>query len=160
MDAYAFILAGLERINKLFNILTMQPHEITATLSQLDELAKTILTTHSNHRIFSFNGEMGAGKTTLIKALCKCLGIQNIPSSPTFAIVNEYWMPQNEPVYHFDFYRIERPEETIAIGLFEYLYSGHYCFMEWAEKIETILEEEPVKITIERIDDQTRKFTF
>ena len=134
--------------------------EIIASLSQLDELAKTIIITHPNHSIFSLNGEMGAGKTTLIKALCKCLGIQNIPSSPTFAIVNEYWTPLNEPVYHFDFYRIERPEEAVAIGLFEYLESGHYCFMEWAEKIETILEEEAVKITIERIDDQTRKFTF
>ncbi|MCL1850286.1 MAG: tRNA (adenosine(37)-N6)-threonylcarbamoyltransferase complex ATPase subunit type 1 TsaE [Bacteroidetes bacterium] len=138
----------------------MNTQETTATLNQLDELAKTILSTYPNRRIFSLNGEMGAGKTTLIKALCKCLGIQNIPSSPTFAIVNEYWTPQNEPVYHFDFYRIEKPEEAIAIGLFEYLESGHYCFMEWTENIETILDEEPVKIKIERIDDLTRKFTF
>jgi len=138
----------------------MQNQEITATLNQLDEVAKTILTTHSHHRIFSFYGEMGEGKTTLIKALCKCLNIQNIPSSPTFAIINEYWTSQNEPVYHFDFYRIERPEEAIAIGFFEYLESGHYCFMEWPEKIEAILDDERVKITIERIDDETRKFTF
>ena len=138
----------------------MQNQEITATLSQLDEVATQILNAHTAHRVFSFNGEMGAGKTTLIKALCKYLGIKNIPSSPTFAIVNEYWTPQNDPVYHFDFYRIERPEEAVAIGLFEYLETGNYCFMEWAEKIETILEEEAVKITIERIDDQTRKFTF
>jgi len=138
----------------------MYSHEITATLTQLDEVAKQILTTYSNHRVFGFYGEMGAGKTTLIKALCKYLGIQNIPSSPTFAIVNEYWTHKNEPVYHFDFYRIERPEEAIAIGFFEYLESGHYCFMEWAENIETILDEECVKINIERIDDQTRKFTF
>jgi len=138
----------------------MQNQEITATLNQLDEVAKTILATHSHHRIFSFYGEMGTGKTTLIKALCKCLNIQNIPSSPTFAIINEYWTSQNEPVYHFDFYRIERPEEAIAIGFFEYLESGHYCFMEWPEKIEAILDDERVKITIERIDDGTRKFTF
>jgi tRNA threonylcarbamoyladenosine biosynthesis protein TsaE len=130
------------------------------SLAQLDELAKKILETHADHRIFCLCGEMGAGKTTLIKALCKCLGIQNIPSSPTFAIVNEYWTPQNEPVYHFDFYRIERPEEAVAIGLFEYLESGNYCFMEWSEKIEEILDEERVKITIERMDEQTRKFTF
>jgi tRNA threonylcarbamoyladenosine biosynthesis protein TsaE len=138
----------------------MQPQEITATLNQLDEVAKKILNTHSHHRVFSFNGEMGAGKTTLIKALCKNLEIQNIPSSPTFAIVNEYWTPKNEPIYHFDFYRIERPEEAIVIGLFEYLESGHYCFMEWSENIETILDDERIKIKIERIDDQTRKFTF
>jgi tRNA threonylcarbamoyladenosine biosynthesis protein TsaE len=138
----------------------MYTQEIIANLTQLDELAKQILLKHSHHRIFCFNGEMGAGKTTLIKALCKYLGIQNIPSSPTFAIVNEYWTPQNKPVYHFDFYRIERPEEAIAIGIFEYLESGHYCFMEWSENIETILEDERVKITIERIDAQTRKFTF
>ena len=138
----------------------MQPQEIIATLDQLDELAEKILNTCPTHRIFSFNGEMGAGKTTLIKALCKCLGIKNIPSSPTFAIVNEYWAPQNEPVYHFDFYRIKRPEEAVAIGLFEYLESGHYCLMEWAEKIEVILDEEHVIINIERIDDLTRKFSY
>ncbi|MCL2291265.1 MAG: tRNA (adenosine(37)-N6)-threonylcarbamoyltransferase complex ATPase subunit type 1 TsaE [Bacteroidetes bacterium] len=138
----------------------MQTQEITATLDQLDEVARAILNTYPNHRVFSFNGEMGAGKTTLIKALCKHLNIQNIPSSPTFAIVNEYWTPRNEPVYHFDFYRIERPEEAIAIGFFEYLESGHYCFMEWSENIATILDDERVKVTIERIDDQTRKFTF
>ena len=138
----------------------MTPIETTATLSQLPEVAKKILSAYPNHRIFSFNGEMGAGKTTLIKALCKCLGIQNIPSSPTFAIVNEYWTPKNEPVYHFDFYRIERPEEAIAIGIFEYLESGNYCFMEWSENIESILDEESIKITIERIDDQTRKFIY
>jgi tRNA threonylcarbamoyladenosine biosynthesis protein TsaE len=138
----------------------MQSQEINATLDQLDEVTRAILNTYPNHRIFSFNGEMGAGKTTLIKSLCKYLNIQNIPSSPTFAIINEYWTAQNEPVYHFDFYRIERPEEAIAIGLFEYLESGHYCFMEWSENIETILDDERVKIKIERIDDQTRKFTF
>jgi tRNA threonylcarbamoyladenosine biosynthesis protein TsaE len=138
----------------------MQSQKIIATLNQLDELAKKILGKYATNRIFSLYGEMGAGKTTLIKAFCKCLGIHNIPTSPTFAIVNEYWMPQNEPVYHFDFYRIESPEEAVAIGLFEYLDSGNYCFMEWSENIETFLEEERVVIKIERIDDQTRKFTF
>jgi tRNA threonylcarbamoyladenosine biosynthesis protein TsaE len=138
----------------------LNTQEFIATLDQLDELAKKILDKHSNHRIFSLNGEMGAGKTELTKSLSKCLGIQNIPSSPTFAIVNEYWTPQNEPIYHFDFYRIERPEEAVAIGLFEYLESGHYCFMEWTENIETILDEEIIKIKIERIDAITRKFIF
>ena len=138
----------------------MQPQEITATLQQLEDVATKILKKYPNHRVFCFNGEMGAGKTTIIKALSKCLGIKNIPSSPTFAIVNEYWTPQNEPVYHFDFYRIEHPEEAVAIGLFDYLESGHYCFMEWAENIDTILDDDLIKITIERIDDQTRKFTY
>ena len=138
----------------------MHPQEIIATLPQLDEVAKKIIDTHAKHRVFSLNGEMGAGKTTLIKALCKYLEIQNIPSSPTFAIVNEYWTPKNEPVYHFDFYRIERPEEAIAIGLFEYLESGNYCFMEWSENIETILDDNRITIKIERLDDQTRKFIF
>ena len=138
----------------------MKNTEITAHISQLDIVAQTIINTYPHHRIFCFYGEMGAGKTTLIKALCKYLGIKNIPASPTFAIVNEYWTQSNEPIYHFDFYRIENQEEAIAIGVFEYLESGHYCFMEWAEKIDAILEDEQVKITIERIDDQTRKFTF
>ena len=138
----------------------MQTLEITATLSQLHKVATQILNTYPHHRIFCFEGEMGAGKTTLIKSLCKCLEIKNIPSSPTFAIINEYWTPQNEPVYHFDFYRIDHPEEAIALGLFEYLESGHYCFMEWWEKIAAILDKDQVKIKIERIDDQTRKFNF
>ena len=85
--------------------MKMTPQEIIATQSQLDEVANKILTLHQNDRVFSVNGEMGAGKTTLIKALCKILGIKNIPSSPTFSIVNEYRTPQNNPVYHFDFYR-------------------------------------------------------
>ena len=139
----------------------MYLQKIVASLAQLEEVAQKILSTHKNSRIFCFNGEMGAGKTTLIKALCKYLGIQNIPTSPTFAIVNEYYTPNNEPVYHFDFYRIEHPEEAINIGIFEYLESGNYCFMEWTEKIEEILEDEDrVEIKIERIDEQTRKFTF
>ncbi|MDR2970573.1 MAG: tRNA (adenosine(37)-N6)-threonylcarbamoyltransferase complex ATPase subunit type 1 TsaE [Bacteroidales bacterium] len=138
----------------------MPPYVITASLSQLDELAKKILEIHSNHRFFCLNGEMGSGKTTLIKALCKCLGVQNITSSPTFAIVNEYWTLKMEPVYHFDFYRIERPEEAIAIGFFEYLESGNYCFVEWSEKIEEILDEERVQITIEQMDEQIRKYIF
>ncbi|MDR0206522.1 MAG: tRNA (adenosine(37)-N6)-threonylcarbamoyltransferase complex ATPase subunit type 1 TsaE [Bacteroidales bacterium] len=138
----------------------MSSKEIIATYSQLDKVAEQILIHHQNKRIFSVSGEMGTGKTTLIKALCNILGIKNIPSSPTFSIVNEYRVPLNEPVYHFDFYRIETPKEAIAIGLYDYLESGNYCFMEWSEKIETILEEETVKIFIERIDAQTRKFTF
>ena len=136
------------------------PQETITTLAQLDDVANKILTIYSLHRIFCFYGEMGAGKTTLIKALCKCLGVQNIPSSQTFTIINEYWISSNEPVYHFDFYRIEKPEEAIAIGIFEYLESGYYCFLEWPERIENILDEEQVIIKIERIDDQTRKITF
>ena len=138
----------------------MNTQTIIASLAQLDEVAQKILTTYKNSRIFCFHGEMGAGKTTVIKALCKNLGIKNIPTSPTFAIVNEYYTPNNEPVYHFDFYRIEHPEEAINIGIFEYLESGNYCFMEWAEKIEEILEEDKVEINIERIDEQTRIITF
>jgi len=138
----------------------MPPKEIIATLSQLDDVAKKILTSYPTHRIFSLDGEMGAGKTTLIKALCKYLGIQNIPSSPTFSIVNEYWISPKELIYHFDFYRIERPEEAISIGLFEYLDSGHYCFMEWAKNIESVLDDDYVKILIEREDEHTRKIIF
>jgi tRNA threonylcarbamoyladenosine biosynthesis protein TsaE len=138
----------------------MQPRKIIATLEQLEDVAKKILNAYPHQRIFSFSGEMGAGKTTLIKALCKYLGIQNIPTSPTFSIVNEYYTAENEPIYHFDFYRMERPEEAIDIGLFEYLESGHYCFMEWSENIETVLDMERVTIEIERIDDLTRKFTY
>lgn len=139
----------------------MKPHtEIIGTQNQLEDVAKCLLSTFPKNRVFGFWGEMGAGKTTLIKAICKVLMIQNIPSSPTFAIVNEYWTERNVPVYHFDFYRIDYPEEAIAIGLFEYLESGSYCFMEWTEKVESILPEDYVRIDIERIDNETRKFIF
>lgn len=133
---------------------------IKATEEQLDQVAEAILNAHPEERVFGFYGEMGAGKTTLIKALCRSLGVRDVTSSPTFAIINEYWTEAGEPLYHFDFYRIDEPADATRVGFEEYLYSGHYCFIEWTEKVEEILQGDFVPITIERVDDNTRLFKY
>ncbi len=133
---------------------------IKATEEQLDQVAEAILKAHPEERVFGFYGEMGAGKTTLIKALCRALGVRDVTSSPTFAIINEYWTGRGEPLYHFDFYRIDEPADATRVGFEEYLYSGHYCFIEWTEKVEEILQGDFVPITIERVDDDTRLFKY
>lgn len=134
--------------------------EMTATENQLDQVAEAILNAYPEERVFGFYGEMGAGKTTLIKAICRALGVHDITSSPTFAIINEYWTDGGEPLYHFDFYRIDEPADASRVGFEEYLYSGHYCFIEWTEKVEEILQGDFVPVTIERVDDDRRLFRF
>lgn len=134
--------------------------EMTATENQLDQVAEAILKAYPEERVFGFYGEMGAGKTTLIKAICRALGVHDITSSPTFAIINEYWTDGGEPLYHFDFYRIDEPADASRVGFEEYLYSGHYCFIEWTEKVEEILQGDFVPVTIERVDDDRRLFRF
>ena len=133
---------------------------IKATENQLDQVAEAILKAHPDERVFGFYGEMGAGKTTLIKALCRALGVRDVTSSPTFTIINEYWTEAGEPLYHFDFYRIDEPADATRVGFEEYLYSGHYCFIEWTEKVEEILQGDYIPVTIERVDDDTRLFKF
>ena len=133
---------------------------IKATEEQLDQVAEAILKAHPEERVFGFYGEMGAGKTTLIKALCRALGVRDVTSSPTFAIINEYWTETGDPLYHFDFYRIDEPADATRVGFEEYLYSGHYCFIEWTEKVEEILQGDFIPVTIERVDDDTRLFKF
>ncbi len=133
---------------------------MTATENQLDQVAEAILKAYPEERVFGFYGEMGAGKTTLIKAICRALGVHDITSSPTFAIINEYWTDSGEPLYHFDFYRIDEPADASRVGFEEYLYSGHYCFVEWTEKVEEILQDDFVPVIIERVDDGRRLFRF
>ena len=134
--------------------------QITANEQQLPDVAKAIMETYPQERVFGFYGEMGTGKTTLIKEMCKILGVQDITSSPTFAIINEYWTTQDQPIYHFDFYRIDEPADASRIGFEEYLYSGHYCFIEWTEKVEEILQGDFIPVQIERVDETTRRFSF
>jgi len=117
-------------------------------LSDLPSVAQKLLQTFSDKRIFALYGEMGAGKTTLIKALCKELGVIDPVSSPTFALVYEYRTATGSPVYHFDFYRIKDEKEAIDIGVEEYFYSGNNCFLEWPEKISNLLPEETVHLQI------------
>jgi len=109
-------------------------------------------------QVFAFYGKMGAGKTTFIKAICEALGVEDVVTSPTFAIVNEY--KASQPVFHFDFYRIKNLHEAYDIGCEEYFYSGCPCFIEWPELIEELLPENTVKVCIEVNADGTRTVTF
>lgn len=128
---------------------------IVFSLDQIQEVAEQILASNPK-KIILFNGEMGVGKTTLIKQLCKSLGVQDATSSPTFSLVNEYYTSNNETVYHFDFYRLNKETEALDMGVDDYLYSGNWCFIEWSEKIENLLPEETSTITIELLADGKR----
>ncbi|UXX79575.1 tRNA (adenosine(37)-N6)-threonylcarbamoyltransferase complex ATPase subunit type 1 TsaE [Reichenbachiella carrageenanivorans] len=119
-----------------------------ADLGDIDAVAQEIIRYAGNETIWLFDGEMGAGKTTLIKAICKQLGIVDETSSPTFALVNVYADAQGEDFYHFDFYRIESEVEAVDIGADEYFYSGRPCFIEWSEKIPTLIPSKNLKISI------------
>jgi tRNA threonylcarbamoyladenosine biosynthesis protein TsaE len=106
--------------------------------------------------IVAFYGEMGAGKTTFIKAICMELGVTNVVNSPTFAIVNEYYTAYNTPIYHFDFYRLKNVEELLDIGFEEYIASGNPCLIEWPEKAENLLPERRINVFISINPDQSR----
>ncbi len=123
---------------------------------ELVGVAKNLLNYFSDKKIILFYGEMGAGKTTLIKLLCKQLGVEESTNSPTFSIVNEYLSISQKSIYHFDFYRIEKEEEVFDMGYEDYFYSGNFCFIEWPEKIPNLLPEEVVKVSIELDDDYNR----
>ncbi|MBR2380295.1 MAG: tRNA (adenosine(37)-N6)-threonylcarbamoyltransferase complex ATPase subunit type 1 TsaE, partial [Paraprevotella sp.] len=110
--------------------------------------------------VFAMYGKMGVGKTTFTKAICKCLGVEDVINSPTFAIVNEYRSDSGELIYHFDFYRIKKLEEVYDMGYEDYFYSGALCFIEWPELIEDLLPENAVKVTIEENEDGTRSILF
>ena len=126
------------------------------SLDQIKEVATQILAANPK-KIILFNGEMGVGKTTLIKQLCKNLGVQDATSSPTFSLVNEYYTSDNQIVYHFDFYRLNKETEALDMGVDDYLYSGNWCFIEWSEKIAGLLPEETSTITIELLEDGKRE---
>ena len=117
----------------------------TYTLSQIPTIAKEILSS-AKYKTLLFYGEMGTGKTTLIKELVKQLGVTEVVNSPTFSLVNEYISPKGETIYHFDFYRIENENEAYDIGIEEYFYSNHWCFVEWPEKVENLLPLDSVSI--------------
>ncbi len=131
----------------------------TYSLSEIDEVAKELLP-QINSNIVLLNGEMGAGKTTMIKALCKALKCPDVVSSPTFSLINEYRTVDHKPLYHFDCYRIENEEEAYDFGAEEYLYSGHLCLIEWSENIQSLLPENCSLVTLEKVDSTTRKITL
>lgn len=120
-------------------------------LSQLPEIATQLLKLAGEKKVFLFEAPMGAGKTTIIKALCKELGVIESITSPTFSIVNEY-IGESGPIYHFDFYRLKNEQEAYDLGYEEYFYSGNYCFVEWPQKINSLLPEDAFLIQIELID--------
>jgi len=126
------------------------------SLTQLPAIASEIISFANNSRIFLFYGEMGAGKTTLIKSLCECLGITEPVTSPTFSIVNEYAGARNK-IYHFDFYRLKDQTEALDMGYEEYFYSDAYCFIEWPEKIPDLLPEHYLGIHIKVLGDDSRQ---
>lgn len=130
------------------------------TESELPQVAAQLLEAWPDDRVFAFDGEMGAGKTTFIKVLCETLGVQQVTNSPTFAIVNEYVAGNGEPIYHFDFYRITSIDEAYQIGFEDYLYSDCYCFIEWPDKVAALLDEQVVRVKIEVLADGSRQFTF
>lgn len=127
-----------------------------ANLSELPDAAAHVLAAAGERRVLLFYGEMGAGKTTLIKALCAQLGVADATSSPTFAIVNEYTSPRG-PVYHFDFYRIKSEQEAFDLGYEDYFYSDSYCFVEWPEKIAGLLPSDAISIQITVQPDGSRR---
>ncbi|MFN3999207.1 tRNA (adenosine(37)-N6)-threonylcarbamoyltransferase complex ATPase subunit type 1 TsaE [Algoriphagus sp.] len=126
-------------------------------LEQIEDAALQIIAFAGDEKIWVFQGQMGAGKTTLIKALSKKMEVLDQVSSPTFGIVNEYDRKSGLKIYHFDFYRLDQPAEALDIGIEEYFYSGNYCWIEWAEKIEAYLPDEflLIKITINSNLDRT-----
>ena len=113
---------------------------------ELDEIAKAIVEVFENEKKIVFFGEMGVGKTTLIQSICKVLNVQDVVTSPTFSVVNEYQNKDGNSLYHFDFYRIKNQEELFDLGLEEYIYSDNYCFIEWPEKAEGLLSDNFIQV--------------
>lgn len=133
--------------------------EITFSLENIHTAARQILDAKPN-KIVLFYGEMGAGKTTLIKALAKTLGVAGATSSPTFSLVNEYQTDDGQTVYHFDMYRLKSETEAYDMGMDEYLYSGQWCFIEWAEKIPTLIPREHSTIRIKALANGKRELSL
>ena len=130
------------------------------SLEQIHEAAQEFVAAMGNHTVFAFYGQMGAGKTTFVKAVCECLGVEDVINSPTFAIVNEYRSGSGELIYHFDFYRIKKLEEVYDMGYEDYFYSGALCFIEWPELIEELLPADAVKVSIVEAEDGSRTVSF
>ena len=133
--------------------------EITFSLDEINEVAQLIIAENPN-KVILFHGDMGVGKTTLIKALAATLGVNGATSSPTFSLVNEYQTYDNHLVYHFDFYRLKTETEALDMGADEYFYSGNWCFIEWAEKISNLIPDLHSVITIVLKPDGKRYLTL
>ena len=129
--------------------------QVIYSLDEINKVAEKILS-ENPQKVILFNGEMGAGKTTLIKVLAEKLGVNDATNSPTFSLVNEYQLPNNQYIYHFDMYRLKNEIEALDMGIDDYLYSGNWCFIEWADKIVNLLPEEHSSIEIKTLPDGKR----
>ena len=125
-------------------------------LEHIREAARQFIAVMGDRKVFAFSGHMGAGKTTFVKAVCEELGVEDVITSPTFAIINEYQSREGDTIYHFDFYRIKKLEEVYDMGYEDYFYSGALCFIEWPELIEDLLPEDAVKVSITEKEDGSR----
>jgi tRNA threonylcarbamoyladenosine biosynthesis protein TsaE len=141
----------------------MRNEEMEIRITDIDhirEAAREFVEHIGDRRVFAFYGKMGAGKTTFVKAICEELGVDDVITSPTFAIINEYTSTKDDTIYHFDFYRIKKLEEVYDMGYEDYFYSGALCFIEWPELIEEILPDDAVRVSITEQDDGSRIVTF
>jgi tRNA threonylcarbamoyladenosine biosynthesis protein TsaE len=134
--------------------------EVNFTLEQIQETAAKFLADAANYKVFAFYGEMGAGKTTFIHALCDAMGVNDIVTSPTFSIINQYQTADEQTIYHMDLYRIKDENEAIHTGIEDCLYSGNICLVEWPEKAAGIFPDDAVHITIISVNDNTRKLKY
>ena len=131
------------------------------SLEHIHEAAREFIAAMGDNTVFALYGKMGAGKTTFIKALCQELGVEDVVTSPTVAVLNEYRSDiAGELIYHFDFYRIKKLEEVYDMGYEDYFYSGALCFIEWPELVEELLPGNTIKVTIEELEDGSRKLTM
>ena len=134
--------------------------EVNFTLNKIQDVAIKLLWDSANYKVFAFHGEMGAGKTTFIHALCEAMGVMDVITSPTFSIINQYQTNDRQIVYHMDLYRVKDENEAINAGVEDCLYSGNICMVEWPEKAAGILPDETLHITITSVDDNTRKLKY
>ena len=132
---------------------------IAHSIEEMSDVAQTFLKEIGDKRVIAFFGNMGVGKTTFIKEVCKQLGVTDVVNSPTFAVINEY-ASNVGPIYHFDFYRIKNIEEAYDFGYEDYFYSGNFCFIEWSEKIVDILPDDCIQVTITELENWNRKFVI
>lgn len=133
--------------------------DLNFNLAEIDIAAKQFLAAVGSNRVFAFHGEMGAGKTTFIQALCKAMGVKEVISSPTFSIINQYTSHNHAIVYHMDLYRLKNIQEAINAGVEDCLYSGNTCLVEWPEKANEIFPDDTVHATITVMDTNTRKIS-
>ena len=134
--------------------------EVNFSLKEIETAAKKLLAQTGGYKVFAFHGDMGAGKTTFIHALCDAMNIADVVTSPTFSIINQYQTREGQTIYHLDLYRIKDENEAINAGVEDCLYSGSICLVEWPEKAPGIFPDDTLHVTITSVDDNTRKLKY